>query len=251
MTDLNTEPDVHDMVRELTAPYGHREPYAVLIRKVRYGRHWAFRAPALAHQLMTTALEGYDPTSCIDALDTLMFIDDEAGEWIDRLGGVIPADPIDPETLQASPADGTVKRLLRLHGLHPSTADCGKLTHRQEKPDPEDTEVVVEARKRAYWCCERGWLEHAVRRWWRQARITVGWDEVPYKPWNTCPVCGVKGGLRVKLEIQSAFCVDCRSDWDSSQIGLLADHIRAENLEEGVVAHESQDGAPEGNEVCA
>lgn len=67
-----------------------------------------------------------------------------------------------------------------------------------------------------------------VRRWWSTARVLSGWDSPAWRPANTCPLCGVKGGLRVKLAIEAASCIECGEAWDKTTIGLLADHIRAE-----------------------
>jgi hypothetical protein len=74
-----------------------------------------------------------------------------------------------------------------------------------------------------------GHLDADVRRWWTWARIHTGWDSPAWKPDNTCPLCAVKGGLRVKLLDRIAHCVDCGETWDPTTIGLLADAIRWEN----------------------
>lgn len=70
-----------------------------------------------------------------------------------------------------------------------------------------------------------------LRTWWIRARTVTGWDSPSWRPDNTCPLCGIKGGLRVRLDAQTGMCVECGEGWDSSTIGLLADHIRAENGE--------------------
>lgn len=75
-------------------------------------------------------------------------------------------------------------------------------------------------------------IESDVRSWWVRARVLTGWDSPAWRPNNTCPLCGVKGGLRVRLDHHSATCTECRQTWDPSTIGLLADHIRAENHED-------------------
>lgn len=74
---------------------------------------------------------------------------------------------------------------------------------------------------------------HDVRSWWIRARVLTGWDSPAWRPDNTCPLCGAKGGLRVRLEARTATCVECREAWDAGSIGLLADHIRAENHDDG------------------
>lgn len=230
MTDL----DVHDMLRQLTEQHTHRELY-VKEREIRPGawvndgeRYHGTSVPALVLQLLaaTPSVTGSGdlagtqatsrPAARIEALDTVMLIDEEAGEWIDRLGGVIPADRIDEKTCKTIVGSGTLLRLQRLHGLHPSTKTCQKL---HSKGDDG-------------WCCDRGRLEHDVRRWWHQARIVAGWDMAAFKPDNTCPVCEQRGKLRIRFD--SALCVECRTVWTVEQMGLLAEHIRRENRDEGV-----------------
>ncbi|WP_157432593.1 hypothetical protein [Aeromicrobium sp. Root472D3] len=62
--------------------------------------------------------------------------------------------------------------------------------------------------------------------------MLTGWDSPAWRPNNTCPLCGVKGGLRIRLDHHTGTCMDCRQTWDPSTIGLLADHIRVENHED-------------------
>src|ERR1044071_3338859 len=117
MTNATTpDLDVHDMVRQLTCQHPHRESYVKERQLADRPGTWVpdglrghiTWVPALILQLLdsdpsvngTGDLAGTQPTSRptarIDALDTVMLIDDEAGGWIDRLGGIIPADRIDP-----------------------------------------------------------------------------------------------------------------------------------------------------------
>lgn len=236
-----TEIDVHEMWTQLTVTHAHTQPYD-LERESRPGfwslvgeRYHGTNVPALVMQLvasdpgvsgsgeMSGAKPTSRPTARIEALDTVTLIDDEAGDWIDRLGGEVPADAINPRTLLTIPGVGTVRRLQRLHGLHPSTEDCGRPKHRK------DDEKL--------WCCPRGELEHDVERWWHQARIVAGWDLAPFTPHNTCPACDVLGKLRIRYvgdpELDSAMCVSCRVTWPADRMGLLVEHIRAENMEEG------------------
>ncbi|WP_134740009.1 hypothetical protein [Nocardioides sp. 503] len=223
---LRPDLDVHLMIAELTRPSTHREPYVLQSGATSWRQHHLTRVPALVHQLLGAAPASSDsesgsapkskPAARIEALDTIMLIDDEAGEWIDRLGGIIPSDTIDLDTQLTVGGSGTIARLARLHGLHAGLERC---VHDHGRRD-EGT-----------WCCLRHHLEHDVRRWWHQARIITGWDSAPYRPFNTCPVCEHRGGLRINLEMQAGFCVECRSIWDVTQIGLLAEHIRTENAE--------------------
>lgn len=82
-----------------------------------------------------------------------------------------------------------------------------------------------------------GTMTRDLRSWWIRARTVTGWDAPSWRPDNTCPLCNVKGGLRVRLDAQTGLCLECGEGWDASTIGLLADHIRAENGE--VVSDES------------
>lgn len=79
-------------------------------------------------------------------------------------------------------------------------------------------------------------LERDVRRWWTQARIVTGWDSPAWRPDNTCPLCSVRGGLRVKVADETALCIECGQTWTPGQIGLLADHILSENGERAAVS---------------
>lgn len=78
---------------------------------------------------------------------------------------------------------------------------------------------------------QRRAIEHDVRRWWTQARIVTGWDSPAWSPDNTCPQCGERGTLKVRLAEHIGMCTHdaCRTTWDEQSIGLLADHIRAES----------------------
>jgi hypothetical protein len=216
--------DIHDMIRDLTTAHGHAEPYTL----DRNGETWSTRhfttVPALIHQLTGATPQGSGeeggsahgksrPAARIESIDTLILIDTEAGEWLDRLGYTIPANKIDPLTHHTIVGSGCILALSRLNGLYPSTDTCGRQSHPREKGEP--------------WCCARGHLAYDVKRWWRQARIITGWDTPAFKPRATCPVCDASGSLRIKTE--GALCVECRSLWDAQQIGLLAEHIRSEN----------------------
>jgi len=68
-----------------------------------------------------------------------------------------------------------------------------------------------------------------VRSWWITARTTTGWDSPAWRPRATCPLCARTGGLRIRLDAQTAHCLECGEVWDHATIGLLAEHIRNEN----------------------
>lgn len=220
--------DIHDMIDELTRAHGHRERYTA----ERGGEVWSAQhvtdVPALVHQLLgaTPANSGTEsgsaavskPNARIEAVDTLMLIDDEAARWIRRLGEDDPGDKLDPKTRKRIPGSGTIACLQLLHGLHAGQKHCGRDKPHRDGGRPN--------------CCTQHTIEHDVQRWWHQARIITGWDMASYRPFNTCPICEQRGGLRINVVIHAGFCVECRSVWTADEIGLLAEHIRAENGED-------------------
>lgn len=228
MTNHHRELDIHDLVNELTRTHTHREPYVVRRGEVSWTVGHVTTVPSLVLQLVGAAPASSlsesgsapvsKPAARIEAIDTVMLIDEEAGEWIDQLGAVIPADRIDPDTQRPLPGSGTLRRLNLVHSLHAGLPQCDRPRGRRDEDGA--------------WCCRRHHLEHDVRRWWHQARIITGWDSPAYRPFNTCPVCEQRGGLRINLVMQAGVCVECRSIWAADEIGLLAEHIRIENLED-------------------
>jgi hypothetical protein len=84
---------------------------------------------------------------------------------------------------------------------------------------------------------EQHQLALEVRRWATWARVVTGWEVPPFRPNNSCPLCAVRGGLRVRLgdgvtsSDAHGMCVNCGEHWTPDTIGLLADHIRSENDE--------------------
>lgn len=214
------KPDVVDMVRELCEPSSHREfyrPAAEGKRSVRKNQHryHVTVTPALLTQLYDSVAPSSSveagvtrpaasrPAARLDAIDLAVRIDNEAEQWIRYLEADDPRTPLG--------------RVRRVGSLLPA---LNKSNHR--RPMWENGVIT---------CCDFHWLEHSVGRWWIAARILTGWDEAPWQPDNTCPLCGVRGTLRIRLAEHLALCVNdvCRETWDDTTIGLLADHIRAEN----------------------
>jgi predicted RNA-binding Zn-ribbon protein involved in translation (DUF1610 family) len=76
-------------------------------------------------------------------------------------------------------------------------------------------------------------IARAIRSWWVAARVVTGWDSPAWTPDNTCPQCGERGTLKVRLADAIGMCTNdaCRVYWDESTIGLLAEHIRVESAE--------------------
>lgn len=204
--------DLHDFVDELTRTHQHREHYTTRTNGTTYGHNHPTRVPPLLIQLAGASPSGavderdnsgYEsrPTIRVDALDTLARIHDEAACWVRWCGHDAPGDKLDHATGASLSGSGTIACVRLLGGLAPSL-------------DPG----------------VRGQLLADVRRWWTWARIVSGWDSASWRPDNTCPMCGERRTLRINLADEVAFCVkdQCRETWDASNIGLLADHIRAE-----------------------
>lgn len=212
-------PDPHQMIRELTAPHSLAEAHEHDANGTRWTSRHHVTAPALLDQLSgATPLEaggaaagGYKskPAANTEAIDTLIRIDLQAARWVKDLG---------------HDDEGDTKAVVRLAGsLLPQTTRC---TH--------------PAQDRRAGCC----LHHDIARWWHQARVVSGWDQPPFKPDNTCPLCGKRGGLRVHRTDLTAHCTECHETWDSETVLLLGEHIKAENgdtLTEGEVL---ADGPP-------
>lgn len=209
--------DIHDMVEELTRTHTHRERYEVRQGLTLWSKDHVTLVPALILQLLEATPAGSrdesgsagaksKPAARIEAIDTIMLIDDEATRWLARLGVDDPNERLDPRTRLPIPAPrattgrATIAVINKLHGLR--TSQDG------------DTQ---------------GRIDHDIRRWWHQARIITGWDSPSWRPNNTCPMCEQRRTLRINLVMQAALCVECREVWDTTTIGLLADHIRSEN----------------------
>ena len=186
-------PDLHQMIRELTQPTQHHEPYT----RRHKPRHHTTNNPPLLHQLDqsampsnnhtddTSTIAGSRPSASLDAIDTANRIHKDATTWLTTLG-----------------YDTTGTIIDRVHRLTPAAT-----THHD--------------------------LARDIRRWWTWARTTTGWDQPAWQPHNTCPICGKRGTLRIRLDDKLATCIndECRATWDHTTIGLLADHIRTENGE--------------------
>ena len=197
-------PDLHAMIQELTQPTQHRELY---MRK-RKPRYHVTSNPPLLVQLGASAMPSYDhidgagkvagsrPTANVDAIDTANRINTQALAW-----------------LQHYNLDTTGNTLDHIRRLAP-TATAGHC----HQPKPRNG------------CCPH----HDIRRWWTWARTTTGWDQPPWQPHNTCPLCGTLGTIRVRVTEKLASCTndECRATWEPDTFGLLVEHIRTENGEQ-------------------
>lgn len=252
-------PDVVEMVRELCEPSSHQVRYDVddhavqlpvrrskgRARRRKAGRS-AMKAPRYHRNVFPPLLEqlyasieqsgsteagvarpaSSRPTARLDAIDTANRIDAQVDVWLNRLDVTsVRIDRSRPAGAPLTEAElklqESIGRLKHLASLGPSLAFCGR-----PKPvrDPKSRQVT---------CCACHELEVDITSWWTWARVVTGWDTPAWQPANTCPLCGVRGTLRVRLDEQRATCVNdaCRETWDHFNIGLLADHIRAENGE--------------------
>lgn len=275
--------DLHAMIHELVAVHRHDEPYVPDRHSAgpRFVAHHRTKVPALIDQLLEPAPGGKGelggseaqarPAVRVEAHDTIELIATEAGEWIDRLGAVIPASSIVPQVgrrharlaaVRGSAAKRTLVVLRTLHAGLSGDDRCDRTYGaRIEVEDPEvddeaggafemTDELGLDSKDsllgspeprptRRVWCCTAHHVEHDVRGWWRQARIIAGWDSPTYRPFATCPSCSKRAGLRINLTSHTAVCVECRTVWGPESIGVLAEHIRRENgldeddLEEG------------------
>lgn len=264
MTDIvRSEPDLHRMVDELVKDHRHREAYIVRGTVTGLGRvaHHQTTVPALIDQLLEPAPGGTGemsgtgaqarPAVRVEAHDTIELIATEAGAWLVQLGTAVPVNAIMPRSsLAAVRGSGAKRSLVVLRTLHAGlTGDdsCGR-THGKrievEVPLEMEDELGLDSKDslladptdeprptRKVWCCTAHHIEHDVRYWWRQARIIAGWDSPTYRPFATCPACTARGGLRINLSTHTAVCVDCRTVWEPTSIGLLAEHVRQERGE--------------------
>lgn len=200
MTDRR--PTTLDMVRELTTPHTHVETYQT--RSLTGGglvdaRHTT-RAPALLTQLWANDV----PSNTVETGTRPGFASKPAA----RLDAHDTAVRIDLEAARWV-------RDLGEDDHHVDTAATVRQLHALAvSADPTTRDAIA----------------RDVRRWWTQARIVTGWDSPPWTPDNTCPQCGERGTLKIRLAERIGMCTHdaCRSTWDVASIGLLADHIRAE-----------------------
>lgn len=205
--------DVHGIVRQLTEWHTNRQPYTHELNGIAYTTAHTTKVPPLIQQLAEAepssqggsqrSTPGSRPAARIDALDTLIHIDMAAARWVRELGEDDPG--------------STIACVRKLYGLAASAHHCG-----HDKATKDGRKVT---------CCTVHKIERDFRTWWTQARIVSGWDTAAWAPNNTCPIpeCGVRRSLRVRVDEKTAMCMECRETWDAGTIGILAEHIRAEN----------------------
>lgn len=201
-----------DYVNELTNPHQHVEAYTIKTRTGWIGCRHITRAPALLTQLWDNdtpsqaAGDGPRPGFKSKPAARLEALDAAVRIDLEASAWVRDLGEDDWHT-------DTAATIRQLHGLTVSA-------------DP----------------VQRRAIEHDVRRWWTQARIVTGWDSPAWSPnTNTCPQCGERGTIKVRLDENIGMCVNdaCRATWDETTIGILGEHVRIENS-----SQEAKQGPP-------
>lgn len=205
MTQPRPRMDLADYVRELTLPHTHTETYPTKsitgpgFVDTRYTTH----VPSLLTQLWDNDI----PSSTAETGTRPGFASKPAAR-LDALDAAVRID------LEAN-------RWVTDLGEHARTTDTRQVIRQLHSLVPSADPVTRHA------------IEHDVRRWWIRARIETGWDSPAWTPDATCPQCGMRGTLKIRLAEHIGRCVNdaCGATWSEATIGLLADHIRAESAD--------------------
>src|SRR5688572_16137305 len=62
--------------------------------------------------------------------------------------------------------------------------------------------------------------------WYGWASTVAGWKRPPWTPPAPCPTCQARA-LRVRLDRETAFCLECHESWTGPAIDDLAGHVNA------------------------
>lgn len=188
---------IADAVDALTNPIQVRERYEVWENRNRKVRYWAHTLPSLLDQLHAAVIPGE------------VYVEDDAGH-IHRMPQSTP-----PARLEAINAclvidAGAALWVMRCH-LTVREATASNLRALVGATVDSDTtnEMLSE-----------------LRRWYGMAATIAGWERPPWRPSAPCPICDHTGGLRVRLDRQTATCVDCGESWTPDTIGLLGEYVR-------------------------
>jgi hypothetical protein len=191
--------DIHAHVTELTRTHIMGTAYATIDgTELRNAYHYV-RVPALLVQLQNAA-----PTSTGDSGASGGGSKSQPPTHIEALDTLHHIDRAAAEWVRKLGHDDpatTIGCVIKLGSLHPSAGN------------------------------QQTAIERDVRRWWTQARVVTGIDSPAWRPDNTCPLCSKRGTLRVNRDTMTGLCIDCRETWSEENIGLLAEHIKAENFE--------------------
>jgi hypothetical protein len=236
--------DVLDMVAELTRPHHHAEAYAVRVGSTVFGRRHQTRVPSLIQQLVQSEPSsqgglsgGYESRVLwAEGQEAWARIDQEAARWVRELGEDDPGDDLRVVRRLVGPAGPACERC-----LHRSCAAVRRGVTLVRRPVPgSGTAACIRLlgsllpsadrckRRGGKDCCTAHSVEHDIRRWYAQARVMTGFESRPWIPDGSCPVCGIRGALRIRLEDRSAVCSKCHETWDASSYQQLAQHVRTE-----------------------
>lgn len=71
------------------------------------------------------------------------------------------------------------------------------------------------------------WARTKIRGWVIGAQVITGWDTVPFTPDVPCPdtECERRGSIRIRVEDQVAYCVECGYHWGPSDILQLGTYV--------------------------
>jgi hypothetical protein len=195
MTDLAT---IADAVDALTNPNQVRELiYEGVGQRRRLVREWRTTAPPLITQLAASTQPG------------IAYIEDTGGH-----GHTTPRS-IPPARLDA------INAILRIEAGTALWCHRGRLHLRDNLAAnlrglvglPWNSDQAIE-------------LLQDLRRWYGLAATLTGWERPPWRPDAPCPMCDIRGGLRVRLDRRTAVCVDCGATWNEATISLLAEYVR-------------------------
>jgi hypothetical protein len=201
--------DLHHLITELTQWHTHREPRDYDNDGTRWtADHITHQPPLIEQVLGTVGTRGQGgeigstiavskPAANLDAIDCGIRIDLAAARWVRDLGEDDPGN--------------TTDCIRRLYALSASTHRCGRAAGRAGND-----------------CCAYHAIEVDVRSWWIQARVLTGWETASVKLDGTCPLCGKHGEVRVRYSSAVGTCTACHEVWGPDTIGLLAEHMRAE-----------------------
>lgn len=194
MTDLAT---IADAVDALTNPIQVREPIQYWDtnrnRKIRY---WVHSLPSLLDQLAAAVMPGE------------VYVEDDAGK-VHRQPRSTP-----PARLEAIHAclvieAGAALWMVRTGLAMRETADRNLRALVGASVDSDTAKDILSD----------------LRRWYGMAATLTGWERPPWRPDAPCPICEHRGGLRVRLDRQTANCVECYEAWTPDTIGLLAQYV--------------------------